>query len=175
MVCRKCGSSKELNKRCKVCAKIYHLTYRQNNKDKLNKTVLTWYHNNKTLINKRRRAYCNEREKHLKKINPCFKLRKNCSRLINHALKGSKNGQSILKYLPYSIKELKIYLEKLFDNKMSWENYGNYWHIDHIYPQSLLPYTSMEDDNFKKCWALDNLRPLEAVENMKKSNKVVSL
>ena len=30
-----------------------------------------------------------------------------------------------------------------------------------------------EDDNFKKCWALDNLRPLEALENLKKGNKII--
>jgi len=50
---------------------------------------------------------------------------------------------------------------------MNWDNHGKYWHIDHIMPQSILPYISMEDDNFKKCWALDNLRPLEAIQNMK--------
>lgn len=41
-----------------------------------------------------------------------------------------------------------------------------------IYPQSLLQYTSMLEENFNKCWALSNLRPLEATINVKKSNKV---
>ena len=60
---------------------------------------------------------------------------------------------------------------------MSWDNWGPYvkdnktWQIDHIIPQSKLVYTSMEDDNFKKCWALENLRPLESIENIKKGNK----
>jgi hypothetical protein len=62
---------------------------------------------------------------------------------------------------------------------MTWENYGSYsskiwdddnvsiwtWQIDHIIPQSCLPYASMEDDNFNKCWALENLRPLSAKQN----------
>lgn len=39
------------------------------------------------------------------------------------------------------------------------------WQIDHIVPQSDLPYTSMEDDNFKKTWTLDNLRPFPAKQN----------
>jgi 5-methylcytosine-specific restriction endonuclease McrA len=63
---------------------------------------------------------------------------------------------------------------------MNWDNYGVYlknkdkkWHIDHIIPQSTLPYTNMEDENFKKCWALENLRPLESVENMKKGSKFI--
>ena len=34
-----------------------------------------------------------------------------------------------------------------------------------LIPQSDLPYTSMEDTNFKKCWALENLRPYPAKQN----------
>lgn len=78
-----------------------------------------------------------------------------------------------------------MHLEKQFELWMNWENYGIYrasvwndentdtwtWHIDHIIPQSLLPYTSMKDDNFKKCWALDNLRPLSAKRNILDGNK----
>jgi hypothetical protein len=37
--------------------------------------------------------------------------------------------------------------------------------IDHIVPQSDLPYSSMNDENFQKCWALENLRPLSAKQN----------
>ena len=32
----------------------------------------------------------------------------------------------------------------------------------------------MEHPNFQKCWALSNLRPLEAFENIRKSNKLIS-
>jgi hypothetical protein len=62
---------------------------------------------------------------------------------------------------------------------MNWDNYGVYrkaiwddndqstwtWQIDHIIPQSKLKYSSVKEDNFKKCWALDNLRPLSSKEN----------
>jgi 5-methylcytosine-specific restriction endonuclease McrA len=60
---------------------------------------------------------------------------------------------------------------------MTWDNYGRYekgkekWQIDHIIPQSKLLYDSMDHSNFRKCWALENLRPLEVVENIRKSNK----
>ena len=33
-------------------------------------------------------------------------------------------------------------------------------------------YTSMEDDNFKKCWSLSNLRPLKSDLNLKKGSKM---
>ena len=56
---------------------------------------------------------------------------------------------------------------------MNWDNYGNSagkWTIDHITPQSELRFESLEDPAFQECWALDNLRPLEFMENVKKSN-----
>lgn len=54
---------------------------------------------------------------------------------------------------------------------MNWDNYGSYWHIDHIKPISLFKYETAEDPEFKKCWALDNLQPLEKIANLKKGNK----
>ena len=98
----------------------------------------------------------------------------------------SSKKDSILKFLQYTIEELKMHLESLFEPWMNWNNYGVYrkcswndndlltwtWQLDHIIPQSALPYTSMEDDNFKKCWALENLRPLSSKENLLKGNKV---
>ena len=97
--------------------------------------------------------------------------------MIGSALKGNKFGLSISKYLPYSMIELKEHLEKQFEPWMNWNNHGSVksdhktWQIDHIIPQSKFPYTYMSDDNFKKCWALENLQPLEAIANIKKSNK----
>jgi hypothetical protein len=98
-----------------------------------------------------------------------YKLKKRVSFQIRFALKnnGSKKyGKSCLKFLGYTIEDLKKHIESLFDANMSWANHGIYWHIDHIIPQSLLPYTSMEDESFKKCWSLENIRPLEAKQNM---------
>lgn len=116
-----------------------------------------------------------------------FNLRDQISKNIATALKktgSSKNGISILKYLPYTIKQLKRYLEKQFEYWMDWENWGRLyinwddndpvtwtWNIDHIIPQSHLIYTSMEDENFKKCWALENLRPYSAKQNLIDGNR----
>lgn len=76
-------------------------------------------------------------------------------------------------------------MESQFEQWMTWDNWGNYnseqwddrdistwtWHIDHIIPQSKLLYDSMDHSNFKKCWSLDNLRPLSAKANLIKHNK----
>ena len=78
-----------------------------------------------------------------------------------------------MKHLPYTPQELREHLETQFDDKMSWDNYGTYWHVDHIFPQSKMPYDSFEHPNFQKAWALSNLQPLEAIENIKKGAKIL--
>lgn len=147
----------------------YFKNHYENNKEEKLEYQRKYYENNKDDIIQRKNKY----EKDRRQSDPLFRLRKNCSRAINRILRGTKNNASILDYLPYTIEELKQHLEKQFDDKMTWDNYGRYWHIDHIIPQSKLLYASMIDENFKKCWALENLHPLEAIANIKKSNKII--
>jgi hypothetical protein len=67
----------------------------------------------------------------------------------------------------------EIFLEWLeFNMKsdMMWENYGSYWHVDHVYPCSL--YDFSVEENRLKCFNWTNLTPLEGDENLKKSNKL---
>lgn len=47
------------------------------------------------------------------------------------------------------------------------------WQIDHIIPQSHLLFETLDDENFLKCWALENLRPLDAKENLEKQDKIL--
>jgi len=64
--------------------------------------------------------------------------------------------------------ELKEHLEKQFIEGMTWEN-RNEWHIDHIIPLSS---AKTEEELYKLCH-YTNLQPLWAVDNMKKSNKIL--
>lgn len=124
----------------------------------------------------KRKEYLSAWQKRKEIENPEFKLRRRISTAIRQSFSNKKN-LSILNYLPYSIKELKQHLENQFETWMNWNNYGpinlnkKTWQIDHIVPQSKLPYLSFSDDNFIKCWSLSNLRPLDAMENIKKGNK----
>jgi hypothetical protein len=104
-----------------------------------------------------------------------LKLRKGVSKLIRFYLFKQliPKTSSTWKNLPYTPKDLKEHLEKQFDDNMSWNNYGKYWTIDHIIPQSKLLFKDFNDENFLKCWRLENLRPLEKIANIKKSNKII--
>lgn len=57
--------------------------------------------------------------------------------MLTNSLKrvGKKKEDKTIELLGYSAIELKEYIESLFVEGMSWENYGE-WHIDHIRPVS---------------------------------------
>ncbi|WP_457659577.1 hypothetical protein [Sinorhizobium medicae] len=83
--------------------------------------------------------------------------------------KGSKNGRRSFALVGYTLEELMAHLEAQFEPWMTWENYGFYgWHIDHIKPLASFTYETPDDPEFKKAWALSNLRPLGAVKNWRK-------
>lgn len=71
----------------------------------------------------------------------------------------------------YSVDELMMHLEKRFEPGMSWDNYGE-WHMDHRIPKTAFNYETVDDIDFKRCWALENLRPMWAKENMRKGAKL---
>lgn len=159
----------------KIKSASYQKEYRENNAEHLQQYNLEYRIKNKEKHNARIRKR--------KQEDLFFKLKVNISATISRELKkalSNKKDSSCLKYLPYTMQLLKEHLEKLFEPWMSWDNYGKYnaktwndnddttktWNIDHIIPRASLPYASMEDDNFKKCWALDNLRPYSAKQNM---------
>ena len=117
-----------------------------------------------------------------------YKMRTYISTHILIALKangGSKRGYSIMEFLPYTIEQLKEYIESLFEPWMTWENHGKYnrstwndpdpstwtWQIDHIIPHSFFHYASMDCQTFQDCWALSNLRPYSAKQNVLDGNR----
>ena len=87
--------------------------------------------------------------------------------ILTNTLKrlNTKKSDSTIKMMGYSAEDLKIHLESLFKEGMSWENYGE-WHIDHIKPVSLFG----ECEDVKIVNALENLQPLWANENLSKYN-----
>ena len=91
---------------------------------------------------------------------------------MNRAIKNNKTGSKWEKLLGYTLKELKNHIENQFNENMNWDNFGSYWWIDHIIPKSVYNYSNVKNNEFKKCWNLKNLRPLEKKECMRKGGKI---
>lgn len=124
------------------------------NKDKIQAAQSQYRKTHKEYFIKYMREY--KKKRNLTDIG--FRLRPVISRQISRAItnNGSKKNGSCLEYLPFTIQELKEYLEKNFEPWMNWKNWGKYdvktwddnnsstwkWQIDHIVPHSLFKYTS---------------------------------
>ena len=153
----------------------------EENKEERQKRKNAWYHNNKDAVMERSREGKRLYQKKRRKEDPAFRLRGNISRQINTQLKkqNSKKECSILKKLPCTMGELKQHIENQFESWMEWGCFGKTsrmpmvtWQLDHRIPQSKLPYSSMDDENFQKCWALKNLRPYDSYHNIRKKDKL---
>jgi hypothetical protein len=110
-------------------------------------------------------------QKNRKQTDSLFKLKCSIRALIKGAFnrKFTKKSKKTIEILGCSFKKFENYLEKQFDDKMSWDNQGNYWHLDHIKPISL----AKNEEELNKLNHYTNFQPLSAIENRIKSNHYI--
>jgi hypothetical protein len=104
---------------------------------------------------------------------PSKRMRAAVSSRMWSALKphGSSKGGALFDLVGYSKEQLVAHLESLFSPGMAWDNYGA-WHVDHRKPCALFDLT--DNAQFAECWALANLQPLWAADNIRKGAKYAS-
>jgi hypothetical protein len=185
---------------CKECVSQQKKDHYINNKKHISEKKKRYYQENNMLLKQRQKENYRKNKEHIlernrgyyflnkdkiisqknfyeqnrKMVDTDYKIRKRVSCAVRQALRSQNTvkGGSTFEHLPYTPQQLKEHIENQFEPWMTWDNWGE-WHIDHIIPQSALLYDSLEHPNFQKCWALDNLRPLKAEDNLKKSNKII--
>jgi hypothetical protein len=109
------------------------------------------------------------------------KLNNTKARLVNaikcgmhkHLKRGTKGGRHWEDLVGFTLEQLKSHLESNFTQEMTWGNYGSFWEIDHIIPVSAFNFKTAEDFDFRRCWCLKNLQPLEAKANLSKGAKIL--
>lgn len=166
---------KEYNARPEVQErrKKYQKLYSEQNKERIAQNKARYREQNRERINAAQRLwYANNREKYLSWVNQIDRRIGNAiSKSIYHKIRGNKSEQHWENLVDFSLDELMKHLELQFTPEMNWDNYGEYWEIDHIIPVSMFNFTKdtqVTDKEFKICWSLMNLRPLNWLENRKR-------
>lgn len=199
--CKMCGSQTEYWSHktvCEACRPAQEKTtadeWARNNRDKVNATASRYRerhgeklksHRAKNRVNyreqereycrsKRRRELVNKWEKEKRAKDPGYDISKRISHQIRLAIKANKSGRGWEDLVGYSLEDLTKHLERQFLPRMSWDNRDE-WHIDHIVPQASFKFSTAEEDEFKACWSITNLRPLWADKNLSKSDKRIFL
>lgn len=185
----------ELNFKTKNNRIEYLKQYYKDNKEKIQQYRKQYYKDNKKTINEYSNKYhkqyyvdnkenfkqynkdnkekINNNRKNRYKIDIKYKLNSRMSTAICFSLKGNKKNRHWGTLVNYTLVQLKRHLEKQFDENMNWDNYGSYWNIEHLIPKSKFNFTLPEHIDFKRCWNLKNLRPLEKIANFQKSDKLL--
>lgn len=161
--------------------KEYSKEYYQINIERHKEKSKEWYLANQDKVKESRQRYIDKDPEAVKKymneymknryatdIN--YKIKSIINKRLRDGLRSTKNFPTI-DYLGCSIEHFKAWMEYQFDDNMSWENLGSYWHIDHVKPCSSYNFNS--HSQIFECYNWSNLRPLEKTENIRKSNKVI--
>ena len=110
-------------------------------------------------------GYMNDYHKQRKAEDPLYHLKYNMRILGNRVVKQLALGKKPTcteKWQGCTAEELKAYIESLFTERMTWENYGE-WHVDHI-----RPVCSFSAEEWEQINHYTNLQPLWAEDNYAK-------
>lgn len=100
-----------------------------------------------------------------------FSINERMSAGIRQSLRLGKGGWRWEALTGYTVQELADHLERQFTKGMTWDRFmSGEIHIDHIIPKTSFRFDSYEDQEFKQCWALSNLRPMWAIDNVRKGD-----
>lgn len=151
-------------------SKKNHKKWYEENKDKWNEYIKEYREKNKEKIREIKRNY----ERTRKANDPLYKLVANFRTAIWTVLKENNMDKygHYFEILQYSPEQLATHLEKQFSEGMTWENYGD-WHVDHKTPITAFNFQEIGDNEFMRCWSLENLQPMWGDENIRKSNKII--
>lgn len=153
--------------------------YQEKNKEKLKVYYKLWSKANRKELRDYHKIWRKDNPEHKEKVKkyelektkrePKYRLCKRTRTSVWQCLKerNINKTNSTFQLLGYNIEELMTHLEKQFTEGMTWDNYGE-WHVDHIKPMTSFKFESVDDPEFKECWALSNLQPLWWNDNLSK-------
>ena len=176
--CRKCINQKVRERRNSDSAFVARIREKakesyQRNKSKRRQKSAEYYRKNRDAVLNRHKKYQRENAqaiftkiKERKQKDPAFRVTCSLRSRLRRFIKKERTFPGV----GCTRDELNAHIESLWDEGMTWENYGQ-WHIDHIMPCS--SFDLMDPKQIAECFHYTNLQPLWAKENIMKSNKVV--
>lgn len=181
-LCSRCNINERISNKssyCRPCKSDNDLKSYHKNKETRSEYIKKYKQLNPKRVDKSRKQtkqwlkdhpkYMSQWMKNKRETDTSFKLNHYLSSRLHTALKGKRQSDTLVSYTGCSLLYLKQHIENKFVEGMNWDNYGK-WHIDHIKPVSL--FDLKDEEQIKKCWNYNNLQPLWALDNIKKSNKI---
>lgn len=162
---------------CKSCSSDY--TNGRHKADPMRKRE--YYRRNKAAIiqscikyNKRISEKRNEKQRQRYATDVMYSLKRRMGNAMRYSLKTGKANKSWQSIVPYSLAELKKHLLKTMPVGYQWDDFlSGKLHIDHRIPIAAHHFESIDDIDFQKAWALENLQLLPGRQNILKGAKLL--
>jgi hypothetical protein len=155
---------KEYKIKNKIAISEYNKKYKEKNKEKIKQYNYEYNIANRNKIQKRHTAYLKNKRKNDDKYKISCVLR---NRIKSFLFGDNRKKTKELLNCEYSL--VIEWIKYLFEDKMTFENHGVYWHIDHVIPCSKFNLLDIEEQ--RKCFNWSNLQPLPIKKNLEKKNK----
>lgn len=124
-------------------------------------------------LRKRYRSKIREYERRRRAASVNVRLSQRMSNAIRQALRRGKIGRPWKSMVHYSLADLRAHLQATMPEGCTWDDFmSGRLHIDHKIPRSAFHYETPDDYDFRRCWALENLQLLTAVDNWSKGNRL---
>lgn len=121
-----------------------------------------------SMLNEYYQTTYNEVRRERKKTDIQYKILCNHRHYVYKCLtRYSLKCTSSINYIGCTVEQLKLWLEFMFSEDMSWDNYGTIWSIDHVIPLSLFDLADPQQQLIAFHWS--NMQPSK--DNFKKGNK----
>lgn len=163
--CRLCGNKmcRDYKARNRAKTAVYNKIYKSDHADEIRESNRAYVRNNIEMVRVKRNAYHQEK----RDTDPIHRI--SCEmRSITYALfKGSKRKASE-DLVGCKAGFFVAWIQYQFNENMTMENYGSYWHFDHVDPCNTFDLTNDEQKGLCAHWS--NLRPLEASLNQSRSD-----
>lgn len=106
----------------------------------------------------------------IRESDPNFRVARNLRARLRRVLNGRQKVGSAVRDLGCTIENFRTHIESQFQPGMTWQNWGESWHLDHVYPLSR---ADLSDHNqFIAVANWRNYQPLWLVENSSKHASV---
>ena len=120
---------------------------------------------NKVEVTAQNRIYYAQR----RLVDPVFRIKANTRARIAGLMRNIDRPGSV-ELLSCEYEQFIEWLTYQFDDKMTLDNYGAYWHLDHIKPCASFDVENLIEQ--KQCFHWSNIRPCEKNENREKEDKI---
>jgi len=142
--------------------------YRDKNKEKTRASIRRWESENKERVLASKLRY----EKERRANDPIYAIKRRMRVAVSRFARayGYEKSARTEAIIGCSWQEFRLHIERQFHNGMNWDNMDK-WHIDHIVPMA----SAKTEEDVLRLNHFTNLRPLWAIDNLKKSNSAIFL